>query len=242
MTEVAIPAGVQLTPTGLTLPAKLKEADWEAVGASLAKSEGALTWAIADWWAYSQQQSTYGRTAEVAAKFGWKPATLKQYAWVARSIGPKYRYPGLSFSHHQEVAGLSQREQDRLLYRALEDKWTVADLRAVVREHNGNSPTASTKLDSIPTDSTEADTSDGVAVYTAADTKEALAVAFLNKIVQGWDQLYGAVTHKDFRLTVESAESLLFSVEEADVVRDAVLKIISAEVGNLVKMPPLVTE
>ena len=49
--------------------------------------------------------------------------------WVANKIPAYRRKPGLSWSHHAEVAGQTKDVQDSLLERAEAEGWTVQDMK-----------------------------------------------------------------------------------------------------------------
>ena len=51
------------------------------------------------------------------------PDTFRKYKWVARSVPPERRRDDLSFSAHQQVAGLDPAAQVELLQLAAEKRW-----------------------------------------------------------------------------------------------------------------------
>jgi len=61
--------------------------------------------------------------------------TVKVYAWVVKQFPPVRRLTELDFSHHLEVASLEPADQDILLARAQEERWSSRELREAVREY-----------------------------------------------------------------------------------------------------------
>src|SRR5262249_39771538 len=60
---------------------------------------------------------------------------VKRYRLVAERVAPGRRRPNLSFSHHREVCALDPPDQERLLALAEASTYSVAALRAAVRDH-----------------------------------------------------------------------------------------------------------
>ncbi|MDA0161676.1 LmbU family transcriptional regulator [Solirubrobacter ginsenosidimutans] len=102
--------------------------DWADVGARIARICGGAAWALGDWLLFGERR--YGeryRSALEATNLDYQ--TLRNYAWVARSIAPARRREGLSFQHHAEVAALPAAEQDLWLHRAEAQEWSRNELR-----------------------------------------------------------------------------------------------------------------
>jgi hypothetical protein len=117
------------TTTSLTLPKGLTKDQWVAIGTTLGKSESSLRWWIADWWAYGDHR--YGDRKTLAARgvFGLAFETLMDYGTVARSVKTSNRFEVLSFTHHLQVAALRPARQKRFLTQALENGWSVSELK-----------------------------------------------------------------------------------------------------------------
>ncbi|HEY6890194.1 MAG TPA: LmbU family transcriptional regulator [Solirubrobacter sp.] len=102
--------------------------DWAAVGARIARICGGAAWALGDWLVFGERR--YGqryRSALQATNLDYQ--TLRNYAWVARSIPYERRHDQLSFQHHAEVAALPAAEQDLWLHRAEAQEWSRNELR-----------------------------------------------------------------------------------------------------------------
>jgi len=130
-------AGVQignfaLSATGLTIDGDIDHEQWLAFFEALRSIQQALQWIIGDWLVYGIDRK-WGETYEKVSEFtGLKVNTLQDYAYVAKSVQTSIRIEELSFAHHQVVASMQANEQRRWLNHALENKLSVAKLRAVV--------------------------------------------------------------------------------------------------------------
>jgi len=128
-TELVLPGSV--TETSLELPVGLDWAQWEQTGEMLGRINRANAWWIGDWVNYGEH--SYGeKYAQAIDVTGLEYGTVAQYAWVASKVTS--RLDNLSFSHHQEVAGLEPEDQATWLQRALEAGWSKAQLRAAIKE------------------------------------------------------------------------------------------------------------
>ena len=67
----------------------------------------------------------------IAERTGLKIETIRQYAYVSRNAS--IRIDELSFSHHHAVINLSPAQQKKWLQRAVENEWSVADLRRQIK-------------------------------------------------------------------------------------------------------------
>lgn len=128
--------GCLITSTGINFPEKFTEEQWETIGGYLLEVESALTWALADWLIYGEDHKWGETYARVAAEYDLKVDTLYHYALVARKIW--IRNPDLSFAHHRLVAGKSPDEQQYWLDRAVEERYSIQQLREAMR---GKPPT-----------------------------------------------------------------------------------------------------
>jgi hypothetical protein len=106
--------------------------EWCRVGRQLATIDKALRWWIGDWLNYGER--AYGKEhTEALEATGYDVSSLHNMAWVAGSFDPSRRRATLSWSHHQEVAGLEPPEQDLWLERADEGRWSRRRLRSELR-------------------------------------------------------------------------------------------------------------
>ncbi len=91
-----------------------------------------IAWWIGDWLVYGNER--YGeRYARAARATGYDPQSLMNLVYVASRFRPERRRPGLSWSHHAEVAALLPVEQERWLELAERERMSVRSLRAELR-------------------------------------------------------------------------------------------------------------
>src|SRR3954471_4027242 len=115
MAKTAVPE--RAAPATLRLPGSMTYGDWATAGRQLAWLSHGVAWALGDWLLYGQ--SHFGtRYRDAITATGLDHQTLRNYAWVARSVSPSRRRDKLSFQHHAEVAALSEAEQELWLGRA----------------------------------------------------------------------------------------------------------------------------
>jgi hypothetical protein len=106
---------------------------WLEVGTLLTGMESSLNWWIGDWLVFGEH--TYGQKysqAESVTKH--RQDYLKACNFVSSKVPASNRIVGLSWSHHREVAALPVVEQKKWLTQALENEWTVSELRINMRK------------------------------------------------------------------------------------------------------------
>ncbi|HWF74178.1 MAG TPA: hypothetical protein VG186_12575, partial [Solirubrobacteraceae bacterium] len=90
-------------------------------------------WWIGDWLRYGN--AAYGERYVRAARItGYDVQTLMNMTYVASRVHLSRRREKLSWSHHAEVAAMSDEDQAAWLVRAEEDRLSVQDLRVMLRE------------------------------------------------------------------------------------------------------------
>jgi hypothetical protein len=130
-----------VTSHGLSLPANLSRADWEAAGAALGRLRGRLRWLVGDWLVYGiaagyvrecedprgdPEHSVYDAVAKLT---GYSVQSLYDCTWIARRFEISRRREILAWGHHREVAQLTPEDADRWLDRAEAEGWSVHALR-----------------------------------------------------------------------------------------------------------------
>src|SRR4030042_1404573 len=109
--ELVFPA-CEITAVGLGMPDDLTFERWEQIGQTLRKIEGARLWWFGDWCNFGERK--YGEKYSQALEASdYEAITLRNAAWVGKSIEMSRRHNNLSWSHHLEVAALESKEQDR---------------------------------------------------------------------------------------------------------------------------------
>lgn len=132
-TELALPAGCELSPVGLRIvdPA-LDYAEYVRLCVLLGRAHAALRWAIGD--AIRYGEALYGEEAyQAIAEMGLSEEVLREYVRVAERVPPSRRRAELSWSHHRAVAALPPAEQTAWLERAISEGLSHHELRHALR-------------------------------------------------------------------------------------------------------------
>jgi hypothetical protein len=119
---------VVIHDTGIVFPNRMSLEDWEELGRYILRLDTALTWALVDWIIYGQDHQWGETYQQLANEFGLKVDSLYIYVSEARKIF--IRNKDLSFAHHRAVARLPEHRQAFWLQSAVENQWTVAQLKA----------------------------------------------------------------------------------------------------------------
>ncbi|MBK9122828.1 MAG: hypothetical protein IPM16_06860 [Chloroflexi bacterium] len=106
--------------------------EWAAFGQFLREVEAGLQWAIGDW--LNQGEIRYRDTYMGAAVgLGFEVATLRDFAYVARSVKLSVRTDALSFNHHKLIAAMDPQMQRLWLARAVAANWSIGEMRDQLR-------------------------------------------------------------------------------------------------------------
>jgi hypothetical protein len=130
---LALPRGVEVSKTGLTITAPLTFAEWESLGAGLQSMHKSILFLLGDWLCWGEQRFSEEFSQAIKAK-GHAVQTLLNAQWVSSRIEPSRRRENLSWTHHSEVAALPAADQDTLLQQAIDNEWSTRELREAVRE------------------------------------------------------------------------------------------------------------
>ena len=141
----------KLTEVGLEVVGKPDFEEWMDYGESLKTLDGtARQFAIGDWIVQGFEEGKYGRWDAIEQIWG-DDSNLRKYEWVAKNVKPVLRSTGLSWSHHYEIASLSDDNKKRhWLEQAASNKWSVAMLRQKLSEKNYLKLFKGDMLDIIP--------------------------------------------------------------------------------------------
>lgn len=135
---------VHVYTVGAEFDAALTEPEWKSFFEVVRSIRRAVQWIVGDWATYGEHafQWTYEDMAELT---GFSAKTLREYAYVARSVPMSIRMDAISFGHHQVVSALPEHQQKSWLQYAQEKHLSVAQLRQAVRE----SPTLPEEIDPL---------------------------------------------------------------------------------------------
>jgi hypothetical protein len=122
-----------LTPTSWATGRELAVTEWVEQGRCLGAIGRASAWWIGDWIRYGSTRygDKYGAASRIT---GYDVQSLMNMAYVASRFEAGRRRPGLSFSHHAELAGLAPEDQELWLDRAEAGALSVRALRVELRK------------------------------------------------------------------------------------------------------------
>jgi hypothetical protein len=125
-----LPRGVEVTPVGLNISAKLSYEQWSDLVKRTQRTHRSILWVIGDLLCYGESRwsQKFSQAIEEHSEQTWLNAM-----WVSSKIEPIRRLMQLSWSHHQQVAALPPDEQDKFLKIAHEKKLSVHELRKAIR-------------------------------------------------------------------------------------------------------------
>lgn len=128
-------AQCEVSRVGLEITDEIQLKDWLSIGEKLFAVGSCYQFLIGDWLNYGERK--YGEKYAVACdELGIDYQTGRHWASTCARIELCRRQHNLTFSHHYEVAKLSDKEQDKWLKLAGENKWSVADLREKIRDNS----------------------------------------------------------------------------------------------------------
>lgn len=111
---------------------ELDTQEWAAAGRRIGAVGRCIQWLLGDWIAYGNMKfgERYARASKIT---GYDPQTLMNMVYVASRFQISRRRENLSWSHHETLASVDPEEQDRWLDEASEHRWSVLDLRMMLR-------------------------------------------------------------------------------------------------------------
>jgi hypothetical protein len=121
-----------LTPTSWAAGCELRVSEWVEQGRCLGAIGRGSAWWIGDWVRYGSVR--YGDRYTAASQVtGYDVQSLMNMSYVASRFDASRRRPGLSFSHHAELAALAPEDQELWLDRAEAGGLSVHALRTELR-------------------------------------------------------------------------------------------------------------
>jgi hypothetical protein len=111
---------------------ELDAREWAMAGHRIGTVGRRIQWLLGDWIAYGSAK--FGQRYTSAAKVtGYDTQSLMNMVYVASRFSVSRRRETLSWSHHEAVAALEDEDQETWLDRAVEHRWSVSDLRMMLR-------------------------------------------------------------------------------------------------------------
>jgi len=122
-----------LHKNGLTAIGNPTFEQWEECGEFIRKAEGSVLLWLGDWTNYGE--ANYGeKYSQALDSSNFELGTLQNASYVARKVEPSLRSEVLGYAHHQLVAPLPPKLQDKMLRLAEKNNLSVSELRVHIRE------------------------------------------------------------------------------------------------------------
>lgn len=135
MSQIQKPTKAQMTEAGWLAPKGMTSEQWARAGQQIATVVRASQWWIGDWINYGEKR--WGEKYEQAVKItGLSYSTLADAARLAGRFEFTRRRVNLSWSHHREVEGLPEDDQEHWLNRAEAEGLSQKQLRKEIARAN----------------------------------------------------------------------------------------------------------
>lgn len=120
------------SPVAWSPSQELNANEWAAAGRRIGAVGRCIQWLLGDWIAYGNAKfgERYARAAKIT---GYDTQTLMNMVYVASRFEISRRRENLSWSHHETLAALNEDQQDHWLDQAQVNRWSIADLRMMLR-------------------------------------------------------------------------------------------------------------
>jgi hypothetical protein len=149
-------------------PREIDARTWASAGRRFGAVGRGIQWLLGDWIAYGNSRfgERYARASKIT---GYDTQTLMNMVYVASRFPVSRRRENLSWSHHEALAAHSEEEQERWLDGASANRWSVADLRMMLRTSRKGDGVAA------PGDESECEEAASLAVVTCPRCGEEVA-------------------------------------------------------------------
>lgn len=122
----------ELSKTSLKFKREVTKEQWGQVFSGLKTIEGCVQFWIGDCLKYREQK--WGMYEDVVEEGSRELKTIQNIKYVSDSVESSRRREDLSFTHHSEVAPLEPQKQEEYLQKAVDNDWTVRELRDAIKE------------------------------------------------------------------------------------------------------------
>jgi hypothetical protein len=120
---------------GLIVDNGLTKNELIEIGKNLKTIESANQFWVGDWINANWGKYEHGKYDE-AEKLGYEKDAVRDYDYVSKKVKSAVRTADLSFHHHKQVAKFPETEQIEWLQKAVDNKWSVRDLKNAMKEEN----------------------------------------------------------------------------------------------------------
>jgi hypothetical protein len=120
------------SPVAWTPSQELDANEWASAGRRIGAVGRCVQWLLGDWIVYGNEKfgERYSRASKIT---GYDSQTLMNMVYVASRFPISRRRENLSWSHHEALSALEPDEQDSWLDQTAEHRWSVSDLRTMLR-------------------------------------------------------------------------------------------------------------
>ncbi len=125
-------SNIRIHRVGLEFVGEVDEEEYQIFGQTLLQIDTAYQWIVGDYLAYGVENN-YGMAVEFGEKLGRNPKTISNWVSICRQVTFSRRREDLSFRHHENVASLTEDEQDHWLTLASENRWSASRLRKAIQ-------------------------------------------------------------------------------------------------------------
>lgn len=127
-----MPVAEAATPVAWSPGHELDPGQWAAAGRRIGAVGRCIQWLLGDWIAYGNARfgERYSRASKIT---GYDTQTLMNMVYVAGRYEASRRRENLSWSHHETLASMGGEEQEYWLDQVAANRWSVADLRMMLR-------------------------------------------------------------------------------------------------------------
>lgn len=131
-----------LKMTGLEIDGEITSDEWLEFASWISTLQDSIQWILGDLVNYAYMrlddwmpdgEYSEGKYKLFLEQTDYSYSSLRKFASIAGRIAPERRFSELSYSHHVEVADLSEKEQEHYLSQAIEKSWSVRQLRIEVQ-------------------------------------------------------------------------------------------------------------
>jgi len=136
-TSVGIPC--KFTATSLLIPDGTKFESVEVLLSGMHGITDCIRWWIGDTLVFAERN--YGEMyAQLVDETSYSYQSLLDMMWVAKGVDPRIRRKELTWSHHKQVVGLPQKQQEEYLQKAVDNKLTATALRELIKGKKPEKP------------------------------------------------------------------------------------------------------
>jgi N6-adenosine-specific RNA methylase IME4/ADP-ribose pyrophosphatase YjhB (NUDIX family) len=123
----------QITENSLCIQENIGKEQWDQIGIILKTMEKSIQFWIGDWIRFGEKK--WGKMYKEAEEItGLENNTLRHIKSVSDNIDSCRRRHNLSYSHHAEIVGLNEEQQEKLLDKAESENLSVRDIRQEVKQ------------------------------------------------------------------------------------------------------------